>query len=140
MLLESHLIFKSHFEAQDALESGTSDGVVELLVLGVPLEGRVAVAVLHEVRVDRVQVLHATLFRNKFVGGVEHRHVVVFDSKREPALHHLRLDGASDVEVGVNSLDNSNGHLALIRVLLQAINEENLLVGIPGVVATEIEG
>jgi len=111
---------------------GLGDGMVEILVLVVPLDTSVVVTIVLKGLVDRSEVLQAAHGSDKYVRRFENCGVVEADSERVPALLHFRVGISSAVVIRIDVCHDRDIDIFLTQE--QLVLENYLKVGIEVVV------
>ena len=117
---------------------GSSDGMVEILVLVVPLDTSVVVSIVLKGLVDRSEVLQAAHGSNKYVRRFENCGVVEADSERVPALFDFRVGITSAVVIRVDIFHDRDVDILLIQE--QLVLENYLKVGVVVIVFKVVSG
>lgn len=97
--------------------------MIEIKILLISLSSQLDVAIISPGLVDRTQILHSSLFRDKLHHLVKHTLIMQLNWKSEPGLLDLRITSIWDLKVFIYSFNDFQRHF--INVLGEMFNEKH---------------
>ena len=91
---------------KDTSQGGGSHGVVEVLVVIVPLDGEVVLTTVLKRLVDWVQVLGAAHGGDPIISWIIGHWVLQVQADWVPHLAHFWVDGGGDVQIGIDAVED----------------------------------